>query len=123
MAIVTTFMRDYDLDGHIAGLRTAYRRKRDVMLQMIRQEFPADVTYTTPQGGLFTWLSFRKGFDTAQFMKDVVLPLARVAYVPGATFFPLHQEHEHARVNFSGQPESQLIKGMTAWGKLLKERY
>jgi 2-aminoadipate transaminase len=123
MAIVTLFMRDYDLDGHIAGLRTAYRRKRDVMLQMIRQEFPADVTYTTPQGGLFTWLSFRKGFDTAQFMKEVVLPLARVAYVPGATFFPLQQEHQHARVNFSGQPESQLIKGMIAWGKLLKERY
>jgi DNA-binding transcriptional MocR family regulator len=123
MAIVTLFLRDYDLDSHITGLRTAYRRKRDIMLQTIKDVFPADVTYTTPQGGLFTWVSFRPGFDTAQFMKDVVLPQARVAYVPGATFFPLHEEHHHARVNYSAQPESKLIQGMTAWGTLLRERY
>ena len=123
MAIVTLFMRDYDLDGHIAGLRTAYRRKRDLMVQTIRETFPADVTYTIPQGGLFTWVSFRPGFDTAQFMRDVVLPQARVAYVPGATFFPLNEEHHHARVNFSAQSESKLITGMTAWGELLRQRY
>jgi DNA-binding transcriptional MocR family regulator len=123
MAIVTLFMRDYDLDGHIAGLRTAYRRKRDFMVQTIRETFPADVTYTIPQGGLFTWVSFKPGFDTAQFMRDVVLPQARVAYVPGATFFPLNEEHHHARVNFSAQSESKLVSGMTAWGELLKQRY
>jgi DNA-binding transcriptional MocR family regulator len=123
MAIVTLFMRDYDLDGHITGLRTAYRRKRDLMVQTIRETFPADVTYTIPQGGLFTWVSFKPGFDTAQFMRDVVLPQARVAYVPGATFFPLNEEHHHARVNFSAQSESKLVSGMTAWGELLKQRY
>lgn len=120
MAIVTLFMRDYDLDAHIAGLRVNYRRKRDLMLQTIRDTFPAGVQYTTPQGGLFTWVSFAPGFDTAAFMRDVVLPQARVAYVPGATFFPLAQEHHHARVNFSAQPDSQLVKGITAWGALLK---
>jgi DNA-binding transcriptional MocR family regulator len=123
MAIVTLFMRDYDLDGHITGLQTAYRRKRDLMVQTIRETFPADVTYTIPQGGLFTWVSFKPGFDTAQFMRDVVLPQARVAYVPGATFFPLNEEHHHARVNFSAQSESKLVSGMTAWGELLKQRY
>ena len=122
MAIVTLFMRDYDLDGHIAGLRTAYRRKRDVMLETIRATFPAGVHATTPQGGLFTWVTFERGFDTAAFMRDVVLPQARVAYVPGATFFPLNEEHNHARVNFSAQPESQLVKGITAWGELLRAR-
>lgn len=120
MAIVTLFMRDYDLDAHIAGLRVNYRRKRDLMLQTIRDTFPAGVQYTTPQGGLFTWVSFAPGFDTAAFMRDVVLPQARVAYVPGATFFPLAQEHHHARVNFSAQPDSQLVKGIAAWGALLK---
>jgi DNA-binding transcriptional MocR family regulator len=90
------------------------------MLQTIRDTFPAGVQYTTPQGGLFTWVSFAPGFDTAAFMRDVVLPQARVAYVPGATFFPLAQEHHHARVNFSAQPDSQLVKGIAAWGALLK---
>ena len=77
--------------------------------------------FTTPAGGLFTWLTFPDGFDATAFMRDQALPRAGVAYVPGATFFPVAQEPNHARVNFSGVTDEQLVTGLTRLGALLRE--
>jgi 2-aminoadipate transaminase len=122
MAAVSLYLDTYDIDAHIASLRQTYRRKKDLMLDTIRRTFPQDVSLTEPSGGLFTWLTFPKGFDTARFMADHALPDAKVAYVPGATFFPLEQEVNHARLSYSTQSDEVIVKGITALGQLLTER-
>ena len=81
---------------------------------------PADVHTTRPDGGLFVWLTFPTGFDAAAFMAERLLPQARVAYVPGATFFPLTQEANHARLSFSGVADERLVRGIRALGELLR---
>ena len=120
MAATSLFLDRYDLDAHIATLRDAYRSKKDVMLDAIRRHFPQDVTVTDPEGGLFTWASFPETFDATAFMRDVALPEARVAYVPGATFFPVTPRPNFARINFSAASEASIRKGIEALGKALK---
>ena len=120
MAAVSLFLERHDIDEHIAKLRNVYRRKRDVMLDTIRRTFPQDVSCSEPSGGLFTWLTFAEGFDTARFMMKQALPKARIAYVPGATFFPVKEESNHARLNYSSQPDDVIVRGITALGNLLK---
>jgi hypothetical protein len=120
MAAASLFLDRYDLAAHIATLRAAYRRKKEVMLDAIRQHFPQEVTVTDPEGGLFTWATFPDGFDATAFMRDVALPLARVAYVPGETFFPLTPRPNHARINFSAPSEADIRKGIAALGAALK---
>jgi DNA-binding transcriptional MocR family regulator len=122
MAAVSLFLDTYDIDEHIAALRQTYRRKKDLMLDTIRRTFPQDVAFTEPSGGLFTWLTFPEGFDTTRFMAEHALPEARVAYVPGATFFPLQQEANHARLSYSTQTDEAIVKGITALGRLLTAR-
>jgi len=122
MAAVSLFLETYDIDEHIAALRQTYRRKKDLMLDTIRRTFPQDVAFTEPSGGLFTWLTFPEGFDTTRFMAEHALPEARVAYVPGATFFPLQQEANHARLSYSTQTDEAIVKGITALGRLLTAR-
>ncbi|CAM5299558.1 2-aminoadipate transaminase [Aquamicrobium terrae] len=122
MAAVSLFLDTYDIDAHIATIRRTYRRKKDLMLDTIRRTFPQDVAFTEPSGGLFTWLTFPEGFDTTRFMADHALPEAKVAYVPGATFFPLRQEANHARVSYSTQSDEAIVKGITALGQLLTAR-
>jgi len=119
MAATSSYLRRFDIDAHIARARPVYRRKRDLMLATMTETFPAAVEFTRPEGGLFTWLTFPDGFDAAAFMADELLPLAKVAYVPGATFFPVTQEHNHARVSFSGVPDDRLINGISRLGDLL----
>jgi hypothetical protein len=119
MAAASLFLDRYDLSAHIATLQTAYSAKKEAMLDAIRQHFPQEITATDPEGGLFTWLTFPEGFDATAFMRDVALPQARVAFVPGATFFPLTPRANHARFNFSAQSEANIQTGIAALGAAL----
>jgi 2-aminoadipate transaminase len=120
MAATSANLSRFDLDAHIARSVPVYRHKRDLMLGTMAETFPDRVSWTEPDGGLFTWLTFPEGFDAAAFMAERLLPEAKVAFVPGATFFPVHQQPHHARVSFSGVPDDRLVRGVTAIGTLLR---
>jgi len=122
MAATSLFLDRYGLADHIATLRAAYRRKKEVMLDAIRRHFPQEVAVTDPEGGLFTWASFAEGFDATAFMRDVALPVARVAYVPGGSFFPVTERANHARFNYSAQSEARIEQGIAALGDALRTR-
>jgi DNA-binding transcriptional MocR family regulator len=119
MAAVSLFLDRYNLNAHIATLRATYATKKEAMLDGIRRHFPQEITATDPEGGLFTWLTFPEGFDATDFMRHVALPEARVAYVPGATFFPLTPRANHARLNFSSPSLAAIQTGITALGRAL----
>jgi 2-aminoadipate transaminase len=122
MAATSEYLSRCDLDGHLARAVPVYRHKRDLMQKTLAEVLPDDVTFTRPDGGLFTWLTFPAGFDAAAFMAETLLPEARVAYVPGATFFPVEQEPNHARLSFSGIADDRLVHGITELGRLLRQR-
>ena len=120
MFLADRFMEMFDIDAHIQILRDAYRKKKNLMLEVIGKAFPGNVSWTNPQGGLFTWLTVAKDIDTAKLMKERTLPEARVAYVPGAGFFPNRPENNHCRVNYSCMTEDKIVEGMTKLGGILK---
>ena len=122
MAATSAYLARYDLAAHIAKALPVYRHKRDLMSQTMAASFPSSVSFTRAEGGLFTWLTFPAGFDAAEFMRQDLLPKARVAFVPGATFFPVVEEPNHARLSFSGVPDEQLVSGIAALGELLHAR-
>jgi len=120
MKVVSLFMEQNDIEAHIALLRDNYRRKCNLMLNTMAETFPDTVTWTKPLGGLFTWVTFPEGFDSADFMRNQLLPHAKVAYVPGEPFFAENPQSNYARVNFSSQPDSRILQGVRAMGELLK---
>jgi 2-aminoadipate transaminase len=120
MAATAAYLSSYDVDAHVHRMLPVYRHKRDLMLETMEAHFPDAVRRTRPEGGLFVWLRFPDGFDATRFLADVLLPQERVAYVPGATFFPVEQQPNHARVSYSGVPDERLVDGITRWGKLLQ---
>jgi 2-aminoadipate transaminase len=119
MYAANRFMDMYDIDEHIEGIKKVYKHKKDLMIDMIKNTFPADVTWTNPEGGLFTWITFPEHIDAAELMKRT-LKEAKVAYVPGGTFFPIVQEANHCRMNYSGVSDENIIKGITELSRVLK---
>lgn len=119
MAAASLFLDRHDLAAHVATLRKAYAEKKETMLDAIRLHFPQEITATDPEGGLFTWVTFPEGFDATAFMRDVALPEARVAYVPGATFFPVTPRPNHARINYSAPSHADIRTGIAALGAAL----
>lgn len=69
---------------------------------------------------MFTWLTFPAHIDAAALMRDRVLPEAKVAYVPGAAFFPAQAEQNHCRMNYSCMPEEKIVDGIHKLGDILK---
>jgi 2-aminoadipate transaminase len=120
MAATSMFLERYDLNAHINKLKEAYLTKKELMLEQIRKHFPENIKITNPSGGLFTWVTFDEKFDTAKFMKEIALPEAKVAYVPGGSFFPVKEQKNHARINFSSQSENLIQQGITSLGQSLR---
>lgn len=117
------YMELYDLDAQIARICKVYKQKKDLMMQVLADQFRGEVTYTNPKGGLFTWLSFPENVDSEVFLNEWALPKAKVAYVPGATFFPEKQEHNHCRVNYSCMSDEKMAEGMERLAKLFRSYY
>jgi 2-aminoadipate transaminase len=120
MMAVSMFLESQPIDEHIANVCAIYKHKRQLMFDMLDSTFPKSIRYTHADGGLFTWLTFPEGFDTAKFMLERALPEAKVVYVPGAPFFAGEPETNHARFNFSALSEEQLVAGMERFGRLVQ---
>ncbi len=116
---VAYFIQNYDLDAHISTIIEVYKKRRDLMLDTIKKEFPDNVKYTYPNGGLFTWVTLPKGIDAAEVLKIALQE--KVAFVPGGSFFPNPGNENHFRLNYSNMPEDRIVEGITRLGKVLKE--
>lgn len=116
--MVERFSADGKLDAHIAELNENYRHKRDVMLDAIRREFPADVRYTVPEGGFFIYLYLPDDMPAA-----TVLAKGRemgVTALSGVGCYANGQGAHEMRLAFSYQPEAKLVEGIRRLGAAMK---
>lgn len=115
---IAKYLELYDIDEHIGKIRDVYRRKRDLAVQVMENEFPAGVTFTRPQGGLFAWVELPVKMNA----RDVLtLSLEqKVAFVPGGSFFPNGGHENTLRINFSNMPEDRIVEGLTRLGRILQ---
>lgn len=113
------FLNHYDLDEHVEKIKDIYRNRRNLMLDMMKQEFPESVTFTYPEGGLFTWVTLPKHLNARDLM---VKALEKdVAFVPGGSFFPNGGHENNMRMNYSNMPEDKIVEGIKRLGVVLKE--
>ncbi len=116
---VSKFMEMFDLKEHIEKIRKVYKTRRNLMLEAIKSEFPAGVTYTQPDGGLFLWVELPKELNA----RDLLIKCLekQVAFVPGGAFFPNGGNENTLRLNFSNMSEERIVEGIARIGKLIKE--
>lgn len=107
------------LDQHVQVICKVYRERRDAMLGAMDSYFPPGVDWTHPDGGLFLWGILPKGCNTVELMKKAVEN--KVAYVPGAPFFPCGGGENTMRLNFSYSKPEVIQEGIFRLGKLLQE--
>jgi 2-aminoadipate transaminase len=110
------------LKAHVERLREVYQARRDLMLDTMQREFPADVKWTRPHGGLFLWVRLPDGADSKALL-DVAVQQEKVAFVPGEPFFPPPGGGSNTlRLNFSNASEEMIVDGIRRLGKVLRER-
>jgi len=117
--------RDNFLDEHIKLIRRVYRERRDVMLHAMEENFPSEVTWTRPQGGLFLWVTLPEGMDCQQSFQVAIKK--NVAFVPGDSFYASNGHAEegrrHFRLNFSNATPEQITEGIRRLGVAIKKQW
>jgi GntR family transcriptional regulator/MocR family aminotransferase len=106
--------------AYIRRSSQTFRKRRDVMLNAIKQHLPKAVSFDEPRGGLFIWLRLPKSLSA-----EKLLPLAckeGVAFVPGNYFFiDGISGDEWLRLNFASQPEEDIEEGIKRLGKAIRK--
>ena len=116
---VAELMGFFDYDAHLDALRRLYGARLSAMLAALG-DFPAGTTFTRPEGGLFVWARLPAGIDAQQLLADAMRE--RVAFVPGAPFFPSHPQRDTLRLNFSNRPPELIAEGMARLAACVERR-
>lgn len=116
---IAKFLELYDIDKHIEKIRETYKRRRDVAVDTMRKMFPAGVSFTRPEGGLFSWVELPDHIN-ARDVLEICLK-KNVAFVPGGSFFPNGGRENTFRINFSNMPEDRIVEGLTQIGAVLHD--
>jgi 2-aminoadipate transaminase len=118
------FVREYFAEGnwreYIASLVEIYRGRRDAMVEALSRCFPAEATWTEPEGGLFIWATLPGYIDT----EDLLAKALRedVAFVPGRSAYVDGRGSNSMRLNFSGAGEDEIREGIRRIGKVIGEQ-
>ncbi len=119
------FVREYFGEGrwreYIADLVEIYRGRRDTMVEALREHFPAQATWTEPEGGLFIWATLPEYIDTSDLLAKALRE--DVAFVPGqAAYVDESRGRSSMRLNFSGVGEEEIREGVRRIGKAIGEQ-
>lgn len=114
--LMVHYIENFDYEGHIRRTCLLYQERLAYMLEVIQKTFPPEVTYHPPEGGLFLWMALPEGKDTRELLRLALRE--KVAFVPGASFYPDAVKCNEMRINFSNMSESDIEEGMTRLGRI-----
>lgn len=116
--IVHQYLLDNDVNAHITMIRALYKQQRDAMVAAITRHFPAEVTCTRPEGGMFLWVTLPEGLSSLNVFTHAIKE--NVAFVPGCPFYVDGSGDNAMRLNFSNSNEEQIEEGIKRLGGVLK---
>lgn len=116
---LSVFLDNYDIHAHVKHLIKVYKGRRDLMVETMKRTFPAGAKYVIPQGGLFMWVELPEKIDTKKLLEKAIAK--KVAFVPGASFFPDANVHNCMRLNYSNMTEEKIVEGIERLAELLHE--
>ena len=116
--VAAEFLSSGRLDANLAKSIELYRKKRNLLLNLLGENMPEGVSWTRPEGGLFLFLTMPEGFDAVKFY-DTALD-AGVAYVAGEFFHPDGSGANTMRMNFSFMSPERITEGVRLLSSLLR---
>jgi 2-aminoadipate transaminase len=118
--LLTEFVSRGCLEAHPQALNAANYVRRQAMRAALERELGGVASWTTPEGGLFLWVTLAEGHDAAQLLTAAFEQ--KVAYIPGANFSPHGLGANTLRLNYSNNTPARIAEGVRRLGMVLRER-
>lgn len=115
---LAAYLDRFDIGENIQRIIALYRERRDTMLASMQEHFPPGVRWTTPEGGLFVWVTLPDHLNA----RDLLVRCLEndVAFVPGGPFFPNGGNENTLRMSFSSAPPERIREGIRRMAAVLR---
>lgn len=108
--VLHQYLLDNDLDAHIAKIVAAYGAQKEVMRKCIVSDFPSEVSFTNPEGGMFLWMTLPEPLSALDLFDLAVKD--KVVFVPGNPFYIKPARVNTLRLNYSCADMHTIETGM-----------
>lgn len=115
---IAKYMDLYDFENNVQQLIWVYRKRRDVMVEMLEKTLPQGVKFTRPQGGLFLWVELPSYMKAMELLQECLKN--NVAFVPGDSFFPNGGVENTFRLNYSNMSEDKIKEGIQRLSQVIQ---
>lgn len=89
------------------------------MLDSLSRDFPREVRWTVPEGGLFIWVTLPEGFSAEAVLREA-MDTEKVAFIPGTAFYATDIGHNTLRLNFSYSAPEVIQDGINRLGCVVR---
>jgi 2-aminoadipate transaminase len=89
------------------------------MTDAIKKYLPPEIESTSPQGGMFLWLTLPEKIDAMELFHQALQQ--KVAFVPGETFYTDGNGKNTLRLNFSNVAAERIEEGIRRLGKTIEK--
>jgi 2-aminoadipate transaminase len=118
--MVAEVLKDGFIDRHVPTIRALYKAQCHAMLDALSKEMAGlDVTWNTPDGGMFLWVRLPDGLSAVELLPQAVDK--GVAFVPGAAFYADEPDPRTLRLSFVTASEEQIHIGIAALAQAIRE--
>lgn len=107
---VSSYLETQPWRDNIKVFRELYRERRDALLDSMKVLMPDGTTWTTPNGGFYSWLTLPEGVDAKAMLPRAVTAL--VAYVPGTGFYVNGEGRREMRLSYCYPTPERIKEGV-----------
>jgi len=108
--LIERFVRDGHFADHIERLKSAYRRRRDLMAAALERESKISLDLRTPAGGFYIWCGVPDGIEQSALMARAIE--RGVTFLPGRACFAADPPENALRLNFTHCAEAEIETGV-----------
>ncbi len=116
--IAYEYLLKNDIESHIRKIRAAYKHQCEVMIRILKEEFPDTVSYTKPLGGMFLWVTLPPGCSSMEVFEQALKE--HVAVLPGIPFYVDGGGTDTIRLNFSNSSPDDIAAGMGRLARVIR---
>ncbi|HSD83637.1 MAG TPA: PLP-dependent aminotransferase family protein [Anaerolineae bacterium] len=117
---VAEFIQRGLLNTHLEKLKVAYTVRRKAMLDALEREFPREVQWSKPKGGIFIWATLPDQVNTWNLLPQAV-EQEKIAFVPGFAFGIQGGGQSSMRLNFSNATPESIEEGIRRLGRIVQQ--
>lgn len=115
--ILHDYLTNNAYEEHVEKIIALYKEQANTMLAAMEKYFPAHVSYTKPEGGMFIWVTMNNGANALDKFHEAMEQ--KVAFVPGNPFYTSKSDVNTMRLNYTNATPEMIEEGIKRLGRIL----